>query len=106
MTLEDRVMRGNVFHIQHLDFSGSELRVSFFGDPNESVIVRELTFFDIKEYKEDWFDRDDNCIEGLLGLHENPKGIGVEYMLHTDQRILWFYTEVIPQVVDMPSNNT
>ena len=36
-----------------------------------------------------------------MGLHEVPKNAGVDYMLHTGQRELWFYTEMEPRVEDV-----
>lgn len=82
----------------------SDLHIKFLGDPEESSIVRELCFSEVKEYREDWYERDEECIELLMGLHEELKGAGVEYMLHTNQRELCFYSETEPSVEDVVSN--
>lgn len=104
MKLDDGVMQGNVLYIHSLWQADSDLHIKFPGDPEETGIVRELSFAGIKEYGEDWYERDDECIEMLLGLHEEPEGAGVEYMLHTDRRELWFYSETEHKVEDVVSN--
>jgi hypothetical protein len=106
MKLEDRVMRGNVFYIHSVQNEDSRIIFKFLGDPNLPDIVRMLTFSNIKDYRDEWYDRDDECTEMLMGIHESQQGEGVNYMLHTGQREIFFYTETEPKVEDVAPNAT
>ena len=101
MELEEKVMKNNVFYFHIVENENSCLKVKFLGDPEKPDIVRILTFSNIQDYREEWYDKDETCIEMLIGLHEEPKEKGVDYMFHTDQREIFFYTETEPQIKDV-----
>jgi hypothetical protein len=101
MNLENKVMRGNVFYFHSVQKETSFLVIKFLGNPNSPTVVRTLTFLGIQNYKQIWYEPDEESIEMLIGLHEDPKEPGVNYMLHTDQREIWFYTEAEPLVEDV-----
>jgi len=71
-----------VFYIHSLAREDSNLLIKFLGDPEQSTIVRILSFSGVQGYREEWYERDEECIEMLMGLHEVPKNAGVDYMLH------------------------
>src|SRR5215203_5865731 len=101
MKLEDKVMGDAVFYIHSLGYSDANLSIKFLGDPEQSAIARVLTFSRVQAYREEWYERDDDCIEMLIGLAEQVKKNGVDYMLHTDQRELWFHSAADPCVEDV-----
>jgi len=101
MKLEDRVMRDGVCYIHSLRHTDANLSLKFLADPSGSTIARVLTFSRVQAYQEEWYERDDDCIEMLIGLHEEVKKDGVDYMLHTDQRELWFHSDADPSVEDV-----
>jgi hypothetical protein len=105
MNLEDNVMRGNIFYFHSLQKEASFLVIKFLGDPNSPTVVRTLTFPGIQNYKQIWYEPDEESIEMLIGLHEDQKEPGVNYILHTDQREMWFYTEAESLLEDVASTD-
>ena len=78
---------------------------SYVYEPAASRLVIELTdnvespeptrvveFTDIQQLEIHWTDRDESCIEGLLGAHEEEVAGIVRYLLVTDQREVEFTT--------------
>lgn len=101
MKIEDQVMRGGVWYIESLQRNESSIIIRLLGDPNEPEVVRILSFSHVQQYSEEWYDRDTECIEMLIGLHEKRESQGTNYILHTDQREMFFYTETEPEVKDL-----
>jgi hypothetical protein len=106
MKLEARVMQHGVFYIHSLELLGSDLCIRFLGNPNESSIVRTLVFVEVQGYREEWYDRDDECIEMIMGIDEDLQEIGADYMLHTDQREMWFHSDKAPRLENVAPNCT
>jgi hypothetical protein len=101
MRLENKIMRGNVFYLQRLRREGDALTLDFLGDPNQNAIVRRVVFSAVQNWREEYYERDVDAIEMLIGVDESPEETGVEYMLHTDQREIWFFTPNEPNIWDM-----
>lgn len=98
MKLEERIIEGNVHYLSSLKQEDSKLIVEFLGEPERADIVRRVIFSKVRGYRETWHDRDEDCLEMLLGIEEELKEAGTDYLLHTDQRAIWFSTKVEPVI--------
>lgn len=63
-----------------------KLVVGLTRDPESSKTQRILEFHQVRSIRDYWIDRDDECMEGLLGAHETESGSDIRYVLATDQR--------------------
>ena len=59
-------------------------------DPECSATQRIVRFADVPAVADSWIDRDDNCMESLIGAHERETTSGIRYSLVTDQREITF----------------
>jgi hypothetical protein len=108
MKLDERVMRGNVFYFDNLNYDpvGKRLTIEFLGDPQSPAVVRVLTFSGVEDFSEEEFE-DENADAGikftdqLIGLDEYPGGKGVRYVVHTHLREMIFRTWDKPHVEDV-----
>ena len=72
------------------DASTKEYVVELTHDPQHSVTQRVIRFAGVPSIEESWIDRDDDCMETLIAAHEDETGIGVRYVIVTDQREITF----------------
>ena len=108
MKLEDRVTRGFTVYISSINYDPLEKRlvIAFLGDPEDTAVVRILTFSGIEEFSEEEFEDEDveagiNVIDSLIGLDEYPEKEGMRYVVHTELREMIFRTKEKPQVEDV-----
>ncbi len=90
---EDQVTLGRaqwITLIEMNDASGT-LRICLTHHPDSPVPVRCITFTGVTNVTSDWFDRDDECVESLIGMHEHQDANQFRYMFHTEQRELWIW---------------
>ncbi len=59
--------------------------------PDSPEPERCITLTGVTSVKSDWFDRDDECMESLIGIHEHQDANRFRYMFHTEQRELWIW---------------
>ncbi|MHA3774479.1 hypothetical protein ACXR0O_23455 [Verrucomicrobiota bacterium sgz303538] len=79
-----------------------KLAIGLFYDPDhQSEATRILEFESVVEVKDRWTDRDDQCIEGILGAHEELSGMNRRYTFVTDQREIEIETTREPRVYDL-----
>ena len=108
MKLDERVMRGNVFYFDNLNYDpvGKQLTIEFLGDPESSAVVRVLTFSGVEDFSEEEFEDEDveagiKFTDSLIGLDEYPGDEGVTYVVHTKLREMIFRTLEQPHVEDL-----
>jgi hypothetical protein len=96
-------MKGNVFYIRTLerDLLNHRLVFHFLGDVRRhpDKIVRVLTFTHIRDFHEQWLEEEDkDLIASLIGITEQPEGVGTRYFVTVEQFEFSFYTETEPQL--------
>lgn len=72
------------------DAAARTLVVGFTQDPERSESRRVASFFGVEQVESQWQDRDDGCMETLIGAHETCSGGSFCYALVTDQREIEF----------------
>ena len=90
---EDQVTLGRaqwITLIEMNDASGT-LRICLTHHPDSPVPERCITFTGVTNVTSDWFDRDDECVESLIGIHEHQDANQFRYMFHTEKRELWIW---------------
>jgi hypothetical protein len=85
---EDAVTAGKAHWITSFTYDAvaGRLVVGLTHDPECSQTERVLEFDEVANISHRWTDRDDECMEGLLGAHEEESGPIIRYTLVTDQR--------------------
>lgn len=91
-SFEDEVTRGQAQWLTSAKYdpSAKEFVVGLTHDPERSEIQRVLHFSEVQVVRDFWTDREDNCMEGLIGAHEQRTNSGLRYTLVTDQREITF----------------
>jgi hypothetical protein len=87
-TFEDTVTqnRAQWLTLVRHDPIAKEFVVELTDDPERSVTQRIVRFAGVPSVEDSWVDRDDDCIETLIGAHEDEISSGIRYVLVTDQR--------------------
>jgi hypothetical protein len=91
-SFEDAVTQGRaqwLTLVKH-DPIAKEFVVELTHDPERSVTQRIVRFAGVPSVEDSWIDRDDNCVETLIGAHEDQTSSGIRYVLVTDQREITF----------------
>ncbi len=68
------------------DATTQSLVVGLTSDPETYETDRVLEFREVRSVCDHWIDRDDECMESLLGAHETQRGSDFRYVLMTEQR--------------------
>jgi hypothetical protein len=93
-SFEDAVTHGLaqwLTFVKH-DHITRDLVVELTHDPGSLATQRIIRFADVTTVEDCWIDRDDGCMETLMGAHENETGSDFRYTLVTDQREITFKT--------------
>ena len=85
---EQSVVRGRAHWITSFVYepAASRLVIQLTDNVDSREPTRVIELIDIQQLETHWTDRDDNCMEGLLGAHEEEVGGIVRYLFVTDQR--------------------
>jgi hypothetical protein len=70
-------------------------------DPEHSKTERVARFAGVDNLVHGWQDRDDQCMETLIGAHETSTADGFAYLLNTDQREIEFTAPVQVKVYEV-----
>ena len=91
---EQAVVRGKAHWITSYVYepAASRLVIELTDNVESPEPTRVVEFTDIQQLEIRWTDRDESCIEGLLGAHEEEVAGIVRYLLVTDQREVEFTT--------------
>lgn len=68
------------------DVAKGRVRIGMTHVPECDATERVLELRDVQEIHSDWFDRNDRCMESLLGASAHVEESTVRYVLHTEQR--------------------
>lgn len=92
-SFEDRVTLGLAQWITLIETNGATgtLRIGLTHQPQNPETERCITFTGVTNVQSEWFGRDDECMESLLGIHEDHDENQLRYMFHTEQRELWIW---------------
>ena len=82
------------------DQASRSLVVGFTHDPEHSKTERVARFAGVDKLVHRWQDRDDQCMETLIGAHETSTAGGSTYLLVTDQREIEFTAAVQANLYD------
>lgn len=74
------------------DVAKRRFRIGMTHAPECDATERVLELCEVQEVHSDWFDRDDRCMESLLGASAHIEESTVRYVLHTEQREICFTT--------------
>jgi hypothetical protein len=87
-TFEDKVTQRQAqwFTYVKYDAAKRELIIGMTHDPERAETQRVLHFADVQSVTDTWHDRDDDCMETLIGADEQAARSGWRYMLVTEQR--------------------
>lgn len=69
------------------------LRIGLTHNPEDSATERSIYFTAVTKVVSEWYDRDDGCMETIIGAHEGIDAEQLRYTLHTDQRELWIWAK-------------
>jgi hypothetical protein len=85
---EQSIVRGRAHWITSLVYepAASRLVIQLTDNVDSREPTRVIELIDIQQLEIHWTDRDENCIEGLLGAHEEEVAGIVRYLFVTDQR--------------------
>ena len=85
---EQSIARGRAHWITSVVHEPDSSRLVIWLTDNEDTFkpTRVIEFLDIQQLETRWICREDGCIEGLLGAHEEELAGLVHYLLVTDQR--------------------
>ncbi len=91
---EDRVTLGVAQWITLIEMNSDlgTLRICLTHHPDNPEPERCITFSSVTNVTSAWFDRDDKCMESLIGIHEEHDANQLRYLFHTEQRELWIWT--------------
>jgi hypothetical protein len=106
MTLEERVTQGRLLYAEAINFDveHNRLEIWFVPTPPKSALKRILSFSQIHDYEENWFDEpDEDCLYCLIGISERPHDLGVKYFVCLDSVEISFLSTVEPEVRDQRS---
>lgn len=70
----------------HYDTAARKFVIGLTWHPESPVTERIVEFNPVKAINFEWIDRDDECLEGLLGASEFADKTGIRYLLNTEQR--------------------
>ena len=91
-TFEDDATRGQAQWLTSVKYdpAARELVVGLTHDPERSETQRVLHVAEVSSVADLWIDRDDNCMETLIGAYEQKTNSCIRYTLVTDQREIVF----------------
>jgi len=91
-TFEDEVTRGQAQWLTSVKYdpAAREFIVGLTHDPESAATQLVVYFAEVTLVTDSWVDRDDNCIESLIGAHEEETSSGIRYTLVTQQREITF----------------
>lgn len=72
------------------DPTSKEFVVELTHDPEPSVTQRVVRFAGVASVENCWIHHEDDCMETLIGAHEEETSSGMRYVLVTDQREITF----------------
>lgn len=90
MSFEDRVTLGLAQWITFVEIneSAESLRIGLTHNPEDSATEKSIYFTGVTRVVSNWVDRDDGCLESIIGAHEECEGDQLRYTIHTEQREL------------------
>lgn len=75
------------------DDATESLRIEITHYPERQTSERVICFNSVSKILFDWEDRDDGCLESIIGAFEDIDGDQLRYMIRTDQRTIWIWTK-------------
>lgn len=72
------------------DAAARKVAVGFTHHPDQPETKRIARFSGVARIQSRWQDREDGCMEALIGAHETSGGGSFRYLLVTDQREIEF----------------
>ena len=102
-SFEERVTLGYARYITsfHHDTANGSLLVGITKDTERFATDRLLRFNGVDEIQNEWIDRDDERMEGLIGVHEDKDSAWIRYTLVTEQREISFYAQKEADILDV-----
>lgn len=99
---EDRITRGLAQWITfvEVDEAAETVRIGLTHNPEIGATEKLITFAEVTKVDSDWFERDDDCMESVIGAHEDQIGEQMRYMFHSEQRELWIWARQIATIVE------
>lgn len=94
-SFEDRVTLGLAQWITlvETDDTAESLRIDLTHNPEDPATERSIYFTGVTKVVSEWEDRDDRCMESIIGAHEDVEGDQLRYMFHTEQRGLFIWAK-------------
>lgn len=77
-------------------------RIGLTHNPEDPATERTVEFTAVTNVFSEWDDRDDECMESIIGAHEDNEGDQLRYMFRTTQRELLIWT-THPAIIDTSS---
>jgi hypothetical protein len=103
MNFEEVITKGRAQWIVSFecDDEKNNLTIQLTQEPELESVHRILKFFGVVNLESSWEDKDDNCLETIIGADEILNESYPRYFIHTDQREITFRASRRVQVNDV-----
>jgi hypothetical protein len=103
--LERRALAGNAFYVDSIerDIQHGRLVFHLTVQPDPYIgVIRSLIFTGVQNFEEYWDeDVDPECMESIMGLHQQRHEKGFRYIIRLEQSEMHFYSETEPRLEDV-----
>ncbi|MEZ6142641.1 MAG: hypothetical protein R3B84_18935 [Zavarzinella sp.] len=87
------------------DDSSSTVRIGLTHNPEISTTEKLIEFIAVTKIESTWDDQDDECMESIIGAHEDMDGECMRYTFHTEQRDLLIWSELPASIRDAKTDS-
>ena len=90
---ESRVTLGRAQWITLIEANDAlaTLRIGLTHDPESCTTERHIEFAAVTKVVSEWAEEKDDCMESIIGAHEDQNGNQLRYMFQTEKRELWIW---------------
>jgi hypothetical protein len=104
MRLEERVTGNRVTYVDRIKFDSQSKRLTLYLvlDPERGTVARVLTFTHVEDFRVLEERADPDLLDSLLGIEEERRGKGTQFLIALEQSEMSFYTAAEPEIEDLP----